>query len=337
MFEILSSLSEIFPWIEIKHRSNRRGPNTGVSSAKLVVDMDISEPWLVEPNPDSSKNKIGIWGNNVVFPTSDKNIVPNDKKEGLPLPISYEFNKINLEAFFKGSTLVRDQKVQLPRNVFDPSSITMSKNDNFHIIDSLLRKAIGEIGVVDKFILALMEFVNSWSTSDDEEINLELFADRARIVASSLSITSMANLRARQFCTAAFTNNKLKFRQNVLDRCFGQNQTKEILKLTSLSTPGLFGPLPESFAKRLDAAASSVTNNYMLRPKAFNTNSNKRQQPASSGSYTKKVKYDNISHYGQSSGYGNNNNSQFFQHNQKPQRGKGAPRRPRGRGRFRRR
>ena len=92
--------------------------------------------------------------------------------------------------------------------------------------------------------------------------------DKFAIAGNTLKLAWSSNLRCRTFIYAVFTNNKITFRQHVLDRCIGSKLSKQYLKGSCLSTPNLFGDVPESFAKRLDASSTSHKT-YVLRPRLF--------------------------------------------------------------------
>ena len=87
------------------------------------------------------------------------------------------------------------------------------------------------------------------------------------------------NQRCRQYIVATYTNNKMKFRNYVLDLSVGSEETKRVLRGTSLFSGSLFGDLPESFRKGVDAAYHSGRSSdsiLKVKPMAPKSNDSKR-------------------------------------------------------------
>ena len=82
----------------------------------------------------------------------------------------------------------------------------------------------------------------------------------------SLKMSKVALNRNFHQVLAIFASNKSHWRKAVLDRCIGSTITKQKMQPSSLNSPSLFGPLPESYARRLDHSFSASASSLMLKP-----------------------------------------------------------------------
>ena len=95
-------------------------------------------------------------------------------------------------------------------------------------------------------------------------------------------------------------------RTHVLDSLEGNAQTKEILKGSALDGPNLFGNIPESHLRKLEASGDYSRTNYRLRPKpksgfasasASASTGFKRGPDASTSAPPDKMVKSNLSHF----------------------------------------
>ena len=278
MTKALTKLADTFDWIKIKEKSKDRDFQSNLSNVKVILDMDNESSWLANPTPKVG-DTFGTWPKDMDLPTSIANIVPSDRKTGLPSAIPFEFKCNDLEKFFTAKTIVQANKVKLDDRVFNPPECTVHPKENAHTIDSLLRSAISENALCDKFIMSLKDEVLKWANPDVyDNIDVE---QKYKILVESLKLASISSLRAKQFTSAAFTCNKMGLRQKILDRCTGQAYSKDLLKRTSLASSGLFGPVPESFIAKLDHSIGS-RESFSLKPSA-SISSLKRSVSSSTG------------------------------------------------------
>ena len=297
----LSSLATIFPeFIKLRDANKSRGRPSRSATPIVTLDVDNSGSWLCDPTPQTKGDTVGVWPVSTNFPIPNKNFVPIvpslniDMSHELPNNIPMEFVDGDIERFLNGGNLTTNSKIRLNPQVFEPCDFTVDKKTNFNLLDSLSRKCISENAIVDQFIGSTRDRIHcileNWEAQTDRDAIREEFM----ILFESLDIAYATNLRCKQFIISFFTSNKLSFRKYVLDRCVGNDLTKETMKGTGLATPSLFGNIPESFAKRLDASSASNAQNYMLKPFVNNSsvqNDNnaryissnvKRQLPSSS-------------------------------------------------------
>ena len=167
-------------------------------------------------------------------------------------------------------SLIVNNKVKLNPLAFEPCEINLDSNVNYGVIDLVTRKSILENILVDELLEASISMVDGLIPCF-ENGNIAELKEKFTIVGNTLKLAWSANLRCRTFIMAAFTNNKISFRQHVLDRCWGQKLSKQYLKGTGLATPDLFGDIPESFAKRLEINSDSHKT-YVLKPKFARAN-----------------------------------------------------------------
>ena len=132
-------------------------------------------------------------------------------------------------------------------------------------MDSLSRKCLIENTIVDNFIEANISHLDT-VFSEWDSFNVNDLKGQFMILYNALKVSWAANGRGKQLLIALFTSNKIAFRKFVLGLCGGSNQSKETLLGTTLASPSLFGDIPESFARKLDAN-SHTYNSYVLRPR----------------------------------------------------------------------
>ena len=278
MAKALSKLADTFDWIKIKEKGKDRDFASNLYNIKFILGMENESSWLANPAPKPG-DTFGTWSKDVELPTSTANIVPNDRKAGLPSAIPFEFECSNIDKFLSAKTIIHANKVRLDERVFNPPECTVSPKENAHTIDSLLRGAISENALCDKFIMSVKDEVVKWADPDICD-NVDI-KQKYKILVESLKLASISSLRAKQYTTAAFTSNKMGLRQKILDRCTGHNYSKDLLKRTSLASSGLFGPVPESFISKLDNSIGT-RENFMLKPSA-SSSSVKRSLSSSTG------------------------------------------------------
>ena len=151
--------------------------------------------------------------------------------------------------------MIVNNKVKLNPLAFEPCEMNLESNVNYGVIDLVSRKGILENILVDELLEASISMVDGLIPcliNDNTDLK-----EKFTIVGNTLKLAWSANLSCRTFIIAAFTNNKISFRQHVLDRCWGNKLSKQYLKGTGLASPDLFGDIPESFAKRLEVNSDS--------------------------------------------------------------------------------
>ena len=100
MTKALTKLADTFDWIKIKEKSKDRDFQSNLSNVKVILDMDNESSWLANPTP-KIWDTFGTWPKDMELPTSIANIVPSDRKTGLPSAIPFEFKCNDLDIFLQ--------------------------------------------------------------------------------------------------------------------------------------------------------------------------------------------------------------------------------------------
>ena len=263
----LANLSGTYRWIKVKGSGKARDYESSLSNYKVELDTDIEDSWLSSPEPEQG-DLVGYWPTSTEFPTASANIVPGVKKDSLSTPIPHAYEKDSLENFFSAKSLISNSKIKLNDKAFEPPTMAAPAKENAHVVDSLLRSALSENAICDKFIMSLMEKVKEWEQpGEDDNLSVD---EKFKVMIDSLKLASISSLRSKQYTVAAFVNNKMSFRQRVLDKCTGPKYSKDILKNSNLATPFLFGDVPDSLIKKFDHSPAN-RESYMIRPMASST------------------------------------------------------------------
>ena len=271
--KVLNTMADVFPWVKKDVFDKTRGfPTTKNPSPKMIIPMDIENSWLAEP-PTTGADTHGTFPANTKFPTADKFLVPKDdtdpdqgSSKNWPNVVPFEFADPKIHKFLTANSMVQNNKIQLDPEIFEPSFISADPQDNFHVIDSLSRKTVTEVAITDHIIGECKARIILKLEEMKDPHNLIDFKSELSLYANMLEIGYAANLRARHTATATFVSNKQHGRKRVLDRCFGQSLTKQVMRNSSYATPELFGPPPESLLTRLHSALGNKNLSYSLRP-----------------------------------------------------------------------
>ena len=105
-----------------------------------------------------------------------------------------------------------------------------------------------------------------------------------------MQLVFMSNSNSRQYLLAMYVDNKIAFRNHVLDMTTGCEESKKTLRTTFSSS--LFGPFPESYHDRLESAYSSrnrqnLQSSYCLTFPVSPAASTSKRGPSSSSRETK--------------------------------------------------
>ena len=277
--QVLLHLHKIFPdWISKDSPDKLRGFASSKSpSPKMIIPFDTENSWLAPPTP-TAPDIVGSFPNDTEFPTSDKNFVPKGESTTMgtaknwPNVIPYEFKDKKMHSFLTANSLVQNNKINLDTEIFSAASITMDPSENFHTLDSLSRKSLIEIAIVDHILAQGLErFKMKIDQANDDPMS---FANtdwpaELNLYQYLFEIAYSSNLRAKHTTTSLFITNKRRARKFVLDKCIGKDISKSIMKGTNFATPSIFGSIPESHRQRIRDSVSNRDQDFMLRPKKF--------------------------------------------------------------------
>ena len=78
--------------------------------------------------------------------------------------------KDSIDNLFNAKSLINSNKIKLNDQAFDPPTMAAPAKENAHVIDSLLRSALSENAVCDKFVMSLMDKVKEWETLGEDDV-----------------------------------------------------------------------------------------------------------------------------------------------------------------------
>ena len=152
--------------------------------------------------------------------------------------------------------------------------MTLSPYDNFSSQDKILRNGLIDNIITDHLIEAgnvrLQALLNNWDYVLDliKKGNLD-FKSELKYLLEIGGLAFASNLLNRNDLIAGFTNNKMHLRDKILFKTRGNPQTRDKLRLSNLASPSVFGDLPESFTKTLNASAGNPYNFLVLKSNPF--------------------------------------------------------------------
>ena len=151
----------------------------------------------------------------------------------------------------------------------------MDKNAINNTIDGLARRATVENALAKQILSGAKDrlegMLGKWDLIEDgvkfsDSLSKEDIYNEFNLLFESLKMSKVALNRNFHQVLAIFASNKSHWRKAVLDRCIGSTITKQKMQPSSLNSPSLFGPLPESYARRLDHSLSATASSLMLKP-----------------------------------------------------------------------
>lgn len=257
---LIKDLIDVLPETTFVNRENVVTRDLCKQAKEIVFNVDYNreDSWLIDPVPSEPEDKIGVWDNETKYPSCWGNVTPSldGKKIKIVDSIPYEIKDTKLSQFFKARSLASYGRVSLPNKVFDKNAVNINKNVNFHTVDFLSRKSLLQNLLGDGLVGSVLDLMDStlkdWSSLDNKSLK-----DRFIAIKKTLKMTYIMNQRCRQYIVATYTNNKMKFRNYILDMSVGSEETKRVLRGSSLFSATLFGDIPESFKKGVDSAYHS--------------------------------------------------------------------------------
>ena len=204
-----------------------------------------------------------------------------------------------MEKFLTSKSLNQQNKILL-NDLFDKPDYPVSKSHNVHpIIDTLARKAILENGISDTLVSASSDILESIiSDWDNAAGNVGVLRTYLVEISKFLSLARQCSWRDRSFVSALLVTNRLALRNLVLDGCGGAQSSKDIMKFSNFFSPLLFGEIPESLAKKVEASSHTYRAHIITvnaKDSKTNTPSFKRKNTSSYYNAPKRVAQLNFS------------------------------------------
>ena len=255
--QILTSLNKLLPnTVKIKSDKKYVGISPTSSVKQLLVNISFEGSWLESPEPAKGSDTIGHWPISTQFPTSDKFFSPPACSGKVPLSVPYAFSDEDkeVENFLTAKSINQQNKMQL-NDLFDKPDFPVKGNVH-PIIDTLARKSILESGISDTLVSSSSDILDSILSDWDNAVgNVVVLRTYLVEVTKILSLARQCSWRDRSFVSALLVTNKLALRNLVLDGCGGAQSSKEVMKYSNFFSPSLFGEIPESLAKKVEASS----------------------------------------------------------------------------------
>ena len=231
-----------------------------------------------------------------MFPTAKKHYNPTMaacnvyKLPSWPKRLPFKCKDAKMEEFLRAGQLSDRNKFQVDLSVLDLGVVSLSPYDNYASQDKILRNGLIDNFITDSLIEAgnvrLQALWDNWDYVLDmiKKGNLD-FKCELRHLMELGSLAFASNLLNRNDLIAGFTNNKMYLRERLLFKTKGNSLTKDKLRLSNLASPSVFGDLPESFTKTLNAAAGNPYSSLVLKSRPFK--SDLSPEVSGSGSWKK--------------------------------------------------
>ena len=217
-----------------------------------------------------------------------------------PNVIPFEFKDKKMHSFLTANSLVQNNKINLDTEIFSTPSMSMDSKENFHILDSLSRKSLIEIAIVDHILAqGLDRFKMKVEQANDDPLSFAStdWPAELNLYQYLFEIAYSSNLRAKHTTTSLFITNKRKARNFILDKCVGKDISKSIMRGTNFASSSLFGTIPDSHRQRIRDSVGNSSQDFMLRPRRFAGYSRSPHYTNRSSSYTDRRNAKRGSHF----------------------------------------
>lgn len=166
------------------------------------------------------------------------------------MPITFVDPKV--ERFLTGPPLANKGKVVVEEPYCLPGSVNIGADNKLVGVERLLRHSV-KSSLSAEFLVSELLDRNTRLLNSDREID---WKDEVLLNNKMLYFIEKCICRATGFSTGSHVNIKLMLRDQVLDKLYGNDETKEHLRYSSLANNTMFGPLPTNFARNLDPHSS---------------------------------------------------------------------------------
>ena len=254
--EKLSELQQIFPCVEIVTKQIPKDRmNSGRAKPIITIQVSFSHSWHQVPEKEGEEGISNWIENKSRFPSPQlyysKFILPNDALLfGVPLNIQPTKAKL----FLSGPSLAKSGKVELRGPAFLPGTVNIGSDNKVVSIEHLLRHSLKEQHASEFLMGELLERIKDTLENENQ---VKSFKEELRWCFKMLFMIERCVVRATSFSTSAHVSSKLMLRNQVLDKLWGDESTKEQLRYSQFSTPSLFGDLSAEFSPNLRPDSST--------------------------------------------------------------------------------
>ena len=246
----------MFPCVEIITKQIPKDRiNAGKAKPVVSIQVSFSHSWHQVPEKEDGEGISNWIEKRNKFPSPlysrGRNILPNDTLLfGVPLNIQPTKAKL----FLNGPSLAKAGKVELRGPAFLPGSINIGADNKLISIEHLLRLGLREQHASEFLMGVLLDRIKDTLENKEQVISFE---EELRLCYNMLSMIERCVVRATSFSTSTHVSTKLMLRNQVLDKLWGDESTKEQLRYSQFSTPSLFGDLSAEFSPNLRPESST--------------------------------------------------------------------------------
>ena len=254
--EKLAELQQIFPCVEIITKQIPKDRmNSGKAKPTVTIQVSFTHSWHQEPEKEGEEGISNWIENKNKFPsphnTYARYILPNDLLlYGVPLNIQPTKAKL----FLDGPSLAKAGKVELKGPAFLPGTVYIGSDNKLVCIEHLLRHNLKEQHASEFLMGELLERIKDTLENENQ---VKSFKEELRWCFKMLFMIERCVVRATSFSTSAHVSSKLMLRNQVLDKLWGDESTKEQLRYSQFATPSLFGDLSAEFSPNLRPDSST--------------------------------------------------------------------------------
>ena len=259
--------------------------------------------------------------------------VPKDTVKEFPKRLPFKFQNKSADTYFTSPSLgIAGKKINLPNVIFSQEYTKMPATDD-HLFELYGRQGTLDCQITHKLlelkvdiVSNLTEAIDSLDVSDSSAVHLYAIKEALDVLADTTTLAMQSNYRAKSFSIATACKAKLKIRENILNRFYGDNCIKDALKGSSFFTNQLFGPISKTLQDKLDSYVNR--SEAKLTPKPYlsnNPSNNKRSRSSNPQRGARKMSRSNYANYGN---YGNSvgyvGNSRYVQPTSTPPQNSGS-------------
>ena len=296
--------------VDIVHGFNNRFVSGKDLKLHITNLDDIAKSWYMdlEQNEDIVENH---WTEELRGKMIKSPYVPKDLVRGFPKRLPYKFSHKPAQSYFSSPSMgTAGKRVNLPSVIFTKDFTKMPATED-HIFEYYGRQGTLDCQITHKLleletdiISNITEAVDSLDVSDSSAVHLYAVKEALHALADTTTLAMQSNYRAKSFSIVTACKAKLKIRENVLNRFYGDNCIKDALLGSSFFTNQLFGPISRTLQDKLDSYVNR--SEAKLSPKSFhlgNPSLNKRSRGLNSQRGSRKMGRPDYGNFNNDFGY----------------------------------
>ena len=256
-YDKLFELQPLFNFIETYYKKiPKERASLGKPTPRVNITVSFEDSWYDQPLKDGEEDNLDNWKSHKgKFPDptgiNGSCIVPHDKegKKGEFLyGVPTHFVDPKVERFLTGPLLATRGKVSVEEPYCLPGSVNIGDNNKLIGVERLLRHSL-KSSLSAEFLVSELIDRNMRLLASNRDID---WKEEIVLNNKMLYFIEKCICRTTGFSTGSHVNIKLMLRDLVLDKLYGNDETKDNLRYSSFATDGIFGPLPSAFAGNLE-------------------------------------------------------------------------------------